>query len=533
MIKNSLLLTKLSKTLLLFVFAIYLVIGFGVYKDYSVSWDEPTSRLNGAVNYKFLDQKFSFSDKTFDFSNIPDLKSYQDKDYGVAFELPIFCLEKILDIKVEKDVYRLRHLLTFLFCFIGVLAFFKAVHYIYNDYFISLIAVLMLITSPRFFAESFYNSKDLVFMAAISIALWSLIYLVRKITIYRVFIHAFFTALAIDIRIMGIVMPLLTCLALLSMKDNLTSVSKNTKVMICYLFLTTLFVVLMFPYLWESPIHNLINVFHNMSKFRWVGQMLYRGEVIWSTELPWHYIPTWILITTPIFFTLLFVIGNFVIVGNLLSYVKKPSIIFSNYDFLALALVLAPVLAVIVMSSVLYDGWRQLYFIYPAFLIVALRGLKSLVDIFGRRFKQVYNPFIALVFATIIFNIFWIYKNHPFQNIYFNSFAGSNLREKYDLDYWGLANKEAIEYILKNDSSPKISLKAFSNTPLDRAVIMLDQSQKRRLLIVGANDNATYILNNYRQVSKESDAIYAKSHYVFFQKKVDGEIFLTIFKKRF
>ena len=43
-------------------------------------------------------------------------------------------------------------------------------------------------------------------------------------------------------------------------------------------------------------------------------------------------------------------------------------------------------------------------------------------------------------------------KDHPHQNVYFNFLAGKNIQTKFELDYWGLSNKQALEYILKNDS---------------------------------------------------------------------------------
>jgi hypothetical protein len=36
---------------------------------------------------------------------------------------------------------------------------------------------------------------------------------------------------------------------------------------------------------------------------------------------------------------------------------------------------LGPLVVVVVLHSALYDGWRQLYFIYPVLLLLALRGL--------------------------------------------------------------------------------------------------------------------------------------------------------------
>ncbi|GAJ22942.1 unnamed protein product, partial [marine sediment metagenome] len=49
-------------------------------------------------------------------------------------------------------------------------------------------------------------------------------------------------------------------------------------------------------------------------------------------------------------------------------------------------------------------------------------------------------------------------KNHPHQNVYFNFFAGKNIKERFELDYWGLSYKQALEYVLENDSSEIINI---------------------------------------------------------------------------
>ena len=43
-------------------------------------------------------------------------------------------------------------------------------------------------------------------------------------------------------------------------------------------------------------------------------------------------------------------------------------------------------------------------------------------------------------------------KNHPFQFVYFNKFAGKNVASNFELDYWGTSNKSVLKYIINNDS---------------------------------------------------------------------------------
>ncbi|WDN90751.1 hypothetical protein BuS5_03722 [Desulfosarcina sp. BuS5] len=91
----------------------YFVMGMFVYADYGISWDEPVSRMNGLVNCKYVGQKVGSFLLTKEVRNAPNLKDWMDKDYGVAFEMPLVALEQVLSIS-EQEIYYFRHLLTFI-----------------------------------------------------------------------------------------------------------------------------------------------------------------------------------------------------------------------------------------------------------------------------------------------------------------------------------------------------------------------------------------------------------------------------------
>jgi len=159
---------------------------------------------------------------------------------------------------------------------------------------------------------------------------------------------------------------------------------------------------------------------------------LYLGSYIDSRDLPWHYIPLWIVITTPIFYTFSFVVGLFIsikyIFKNFLNYFKSQK----RYDLIILIWFFLPLFAVIVLKSSMYDAWRLMFFIYPAFLIISLKGLISLFDIIKIKFKgRVYTTLNVTIAIFITFSLVsttqFMIKNHPFQNVYFNSLAGRDI----------------------------------------------------------------------------------------------------------
>jgi hypothetical protein len=252
----------------------------------------------------------------------------------------------------------------------------------------------------------------------------------------------------------------------------------------------------MWPWLWSDPIGNFVQAFANMSKFRTQPDVLYMGRFVPSTELPWHYVLVWISITTPLLYLGLFVGGAFNTVRQIAS--RKAALWKSDeelQDAIFLALFVAPIAAVVLLHSVIIDGWRHMYFIYPAFLLVAINGWVSLWgnDLVWTTRKSL---LAVVTVISVIHTGTWMWKAHPFQNVYFNTLAGTDLRSRYELDYWGLANRKALEYMAKNDHSDAIYVRPGSFTLLPRAAYMLDALDGKRLMYTTDRNVARYVVTS-------------------------------------
>jgi hypothetical protein len=517
-------------------FSIFMLVGLNSYKDYGMSWDEQSQRYMGSVTVKYLAEIFSPSlvvDYSSITSRIAPLHEYGGKDYGVAFEATAVALEALFKIDDSRDIYMFRHLLTFLIFFCGVYAFYRLVYRRYINWKIGLLAALFFILSPRIFAESFYNSKDVVFMALFTIAMNATISFLTNIKLKTAFLCALATAIAIDVRIMGSILVVSSiAVIMIDFLKKERPLKVTIQVLFFYLITTSVLVITMWPYLWESPIDNFLTAFQNMSRFR-VGvvdfTVLYMGEFVSATELPWHYILVWISITTPILYLVLFGIGAF-------STMRQ--IIFSRFriwrnkeelqDAFFLGMFVLPIIAVIYLNSVLYDGWRQMYFLYPALLLVSIRGWVFIWNY--KLFKNVNK--IILFFLTSVSVIYvsgWMWKEHPLQNVYFNKLAGNNIKYRYELDYWGLGNRRALEYILANDKDESINVWADSETPINRSFLML-QTEDRGRIYTDKDKAPNYIFTNYRLV-KDPDRLKNNDNYeLFYKHDVGGVNILSVFK---
>ena len=170
-------------------------------------------------------------------------------------------------------------------------------------------------------------------------------------------------------------------------------------------------------------------------------------------------------------------------------------------ELLVLLALLGPLVTVIVMKSVLYDGWRQLFFIYPAFLLVVLKGMQSgwmwLKNHVSQRIAATVTGCILALGMLPVAG--WMVSNHPYQNVYFNRLAGKDMQtvqKNFMLDYWGLAYREGIEAMLLMDPSAQINV--FMETIAgQRTLAILPPQQAARVHVVQDLKEADYFIGNF------------------------------------
>jgi len=519
-------------------FLFLFLLGLWLYKDYGISWDESTSRYNGIVSLNYVANLFGFP-ITDHFGNVKSLHAYFDRDYGVAFEMPSALIEYVFSIKDSQDIFFMRHLLTYIFFLFGAYSVYQLSERRFQDWKIGLFTLLIYILSPRIFAEAFYNDKDIVFMSAFAIAMNYNIKFLLESNIKNGIFAAFFVALAIDIRIMGIIIPIVTLLFLII--NHIKSDDKFIKfsyILLSYILFSVIFIIIMWPWIWEDPLGNFVLAFENMAHFRWNNEVLFMGDFIKASKLPWSYIPVWIVITTPPIYLLFSLVGSIVILITILkNHIKFWNTPQEMQDYIFFGLFFAPILAVIILHSVLYDGWRQLYFVYPAFILLATVGSVYLWKLISNKSIYIRGAFMTIVTGTLI-NIFVnMITLHPYQNVYFNFLAGNDLKSNYELDYWGLANREALEYITENDDRDYIIVFALSATPLGHTIKIMDSNKSSKIAITGCIDKADYFLNNFRTIrdNKELEDHIEKrfkgQYKDFYSITRDNEDILKLYKK--
>ena len=504
-------------------FLSYLIIGLNIFKNYGVSFDEETSRLYGLTNGNYILKKFlneerynnlfnsittnKFKDKISN-KQPTELNKFPDRAYGAVFELPLAALEVLFNIKDEKNVFLFRHLINFLFFFTSCIYFYFLLKKIFKKDFIAFFGVLLLITNPRIFANSFYNSKDIIFLSLFIISNFYGYNLLSSKNKSDLIFFCFFSACLINIRLIGILPPLLICFMIFL--DNCKKKKLLNFKIIQIIFFTSIFLYLIWPFLWEDPINKLIFIYNHFRNLVPLD-VLYFGEFVRGDSLPWHYLPVWILITSPNVIIILFTVSLIFFITNLSKKFNfdKNYLLWSSIFFLGL-----PIFYVISSNLSLYDGWRHFYFFYPIIIKISLISFYSLLEFKNTLIKKI---FLTLLMVIFFHSIYTIYKLHPHQYLYFNNIFVKNGLKKFEKDYWGLSNKIVLEEFLKKNKKGKI-IYSFSGSMLPSSLLLIDKTQKKRFIkfsdvSTSYNGPVYFFLNNrdkikYDKIRKYSDTIY-------------------------
>jgi len=509
-----------SKTIIFLFFFIFLIIGLFIFQDYGLSWDEKLQRDIGLTNIKYI------------FRNNQSLLNFQDRHYGPAFELVLISAEKLINPKANLETkanYYLRHLITFLSFYLGVIFFYLLLKKSFRNWRLGLLGALFLILSPRIFSHSFYNSKDIPFFSFFIISIYTLIKYLDNKKVSNAIIHGIICGFLIAIRISGIIVPLLTlifCAVDFFVFTKLRNKNNSFLSLGHYLFILIVSTIIFWPFLWAHPLLNFIEAFKKMTSFPLNATALYLGKDYQFRNLPWHYIPLWIIITTPILYFVFFISG---LLTSIKQFFLGPIKFYQQQKpfFILICWFFIPITMVILFRTPVYDEWRHLFFVYPALIGIAIYGFNSIYQKIAKRHKILPIIYFFIIGCCLLNISLWMIKNHPFQNLYFNRLAGKNMsqiKNKFELDYWGLSYRKALEYILKHDRNQFI--KIYVNTVAgEYTSLIFPESLRKRLIYVDNPNKAKYFIGNYRW--HKEDYPYKEEYYSL---KIDNAKIVVIYK---
>ena len=528
-------------------FGLLAVLGVALCREYGMSWDEPADRLNAIVSAKYVALRLApaLARRQPRLADIPDLAHYPDADHGVLFMLPLVALEALWPgVDPAEWAYR-RHLLEFWLFGAGAWAVYRLGRARLGSWRWGLVGAAILVLSPRLFAEAFYNYKDVLLLSLFALAMLTLVRLLRRPTAGRALLHALACAAAIDVRSMGVLLPLLTLgFGGLEMLYRPARRRGLAGALALYGPALAVFVVLGWPYLWDNPLGNFGAALRSFGHYAKPMEVFYLGQFVSVQALPWHYASVWLLITTPLPYVGLFAMG-LLAVGRALwqagprRWLRRTA---ARRDLLLLTWFFGPLLGVVVLHSVLYDGWRHLYFVYPAFVLLAAQGgqagwrawQRGRSGAAGGRWQSrtVALGLLLVGVALGTARVVWrMVAEHPFQYVYFSGLPGPLIERNFERDYWGLSVRPGLEWLLAHDSRPQLTVAMDERTalPLLINLKMLPPPVRARLRIVPPNQ-ADYYLSIYRWHPGPYPASAGRPVHTI---RVGGAAILTVLRREF
>ena len=461
----------------------FLLAGVFSYRDYGISWDEDFQYTkNGHAVWDYIQG-----------GERDVYETNPERYHGPAFELALVAVEKISGVEGKKEIFFQRHMLTFLLFWISGIALFLLLKQKFSSTILIALGICWYFLMPRIYADAFYNSKDIPVLALTTISLLSMQLLLKKNLWQYAAIHGVICGFLIAIRLTGIIIPAVTTLMLIySIWISGNEVRKIAGNIFIFLLVCMVTMFACWPILWEMPWYHLMAAWEEMSRFPFNKEVLFRGQFIPAPMLPWDYTITWIGISTPLLYLVLMIAGIYFACKKLISDLSTKQL---PQEFILVAIALLPIIAIWLFDAVVYDAWRHLFYIYAPLCLLMTSGLSQLLA----SLKTQQSRYLILSTAMIctLFIGYQMLKMHPYQNVYFNQLAGVDVRSEYEMDYWGLSYREALEKLAKSSNATVIKI-AVENIPGVLNSWILDENTKSRFTFVNEIDSANYFITNYR-----------------------------------
>lgn len=448
-------LQKHSKALVCLFFLAILLLGVLTITDYGRTWDELGEmrifRMALMEYGEALPFDTGFHQALSDMGIIPLSQSIEmDHNFSLYYPIAWAACNPALSEHQFTVIWRAH---TWLIFTLGLFALYAVCRHMGLRRSLSCLGVLLLLISPRFFADGHYNNKDLALMTAAGLVLWQTLRLADRLTFPRALTFALAAGLCVNTRIIGGavcglcgLMLVLKLLAEHRMNRHAVAVGSAALLgsLLCYALLT--------PALLTDPIAYLDYVVRNSLNFtRWNGTVLFMGQEIGlsAEKPPFYYLPMNILLTTPLLQLVLTGLGTWMVFKRLLQ--RRLTMLISPTRFAALLCLLTwllPILAAMVLRTRIYNGWRHFYFVYLPMIATAAWSLPR-IWAYVRRWAALRRVVAAAFAVVLLAQCVLLGLNHPFQYAYFNELVSRDaIAQRYDLDYYNISLYQALKQLL-------------------------------------------------------------------------------------
>ncbi len=433
--------------------ALFLAIGLGVLDDRGFYQDESANQWNAIASIRHL---------LGDVDALPGaLPNEHNKFYGMAFEAPLLLAQRAFDVgdvslNYSRATYVFRHLITHLVFLAGGLAAYLLALRLLRNRFLALAAMALFLLHPRLHAHSYHGSIDIPFLVMFVAALFLARRAFRRDTLSSFALLGAGVGILVNLRIMGVV--LIAVVLAMRALDAGTSAgwAERKRALLttgAFALAAALTVYALMPYLWPDPIARSVEWWTTLSDHPTKSTELFRGTGYRSDDLPPEYLPVWFSVTSPPFALLLGLIGaGCAAAAGAAAGRRALRNTRLRFALMLLGSFLAPFVAVVLLDLTTYDAWRQMYFLWAPFSLLAAFGAQRLAGALrgARRRGAVYGALGLGLGATVVS----MALIHPNQQDYFNFFVdratSEHLRTQYRMNLWQNATRQELEWILQS-----------------------------------------------------------------------------------
>lgn len=430
--------------LALAVLAVVAVIAGLTFRDYGLGWDDYTHAEYADLLLKMFGSGFTDTG-ALSFANL-----YM---YGGGFDMAAALLHKILPL----GVFETRRLLGAIVGLIGLGVTWRLARRVGGPV-AGLAALVLLALCPTFYGHMFMNPKDAPFAVAMVVLMLGLVRLAQEYPApspHTVLIIGLGAGLSVGSRILGGLALVYAAIGFLPIwmseyrvhgpREALRRLGHVAYVLLPGLLLGYLVMGLIWPWSIIDPANPFRALTYFSHFFEKPWKELFDGAIVSVPDMPWSYLPTLFALQLPEVLLALLSAG---IVATFASLVRAK--VDPRRKTILLMLTLAatlPLVIAMVKRPALYNGIRHFIFVIPPMAVLAGIAFAAIFDWLKQHGGRTQAAFAALFVFGLTLPFTEMVRLHPYQYTHFNHIAGTvrGADDRYMLDYWGLALKQASE----------------------------------------------------------------------------------------
>ena len=450
---------------LLFIYTVY---GFWCMPSFGSPTDEFTQRAIGTENARFIAGH----------SSVEKLSEHQF--FGPIVETPLYLLEQLIYTKDISTKIYLRHSVLFALFISALVVFFKLLKGLTKNDGASFFITLVFACNPRLFAHAHYNSKDTAFLCLLLFGLYCFVQFIQHKNFTSLLLAAVWLGAATSIRLAGAFI-LMACISTLAF-----SLKSYGKPILYFCVLSLLAFIASFPYLWVHPLEGIGQLITYTTQNPYPWEVLFAGKTHLAGAGLWYYVPLSLALSSAIVVLALFLIF---FIRALRSIARKN---FSIEQLLILQLFALPLLYFMITQPVFYNMGRHTQFmLIPIYLGAGM----VLSAVWSNKIAK--NTVLGIIALTCL--ALPVHKGN--EMVYFNGIKSLWKPYSFELDYWTLSAKRAMQDLLKEENT--VSLYCFDNA-VENSLDMLPPAERERIKM-NTKDSANFELVFFRETPLQAN----------------------------